>query len=556
MQEIDIKAIFNQHRKACILLVVFVLALLFGFSGGRREVQNRDRVRFKEVYQEMRRVLRILEPVLKPAVAAENKKSTEPVINGLFGLVARGIIGPLPDGSWNEDATVTRGEALFYFGRMLQALEDDLVQPPLIFEIRAEYTDILAEHWLNEFLPRLAGIGALAQFKQGRLNPDAALMAGELRAIGSAMIDYLGSNLLIVSFDGRSAKLTAKGAIQGLKAAEWSYSFNRRDWFQVGKDGELEPEFNSGRTGSIFFRHPSYRDAGPILVKENVSSLGMIKLQRNYADFAGNRVLVRANNSVSDSEEERERIRNRLAQIRERNQQKKSDEISYNQPLPKNLIDNADAASSQKNLSEIALEQNDSLQPDSAAIEAVEIPADTAANEIEPVSYEGRVVDALNNEPLKGAVVIIAARQYTADSDGKFSFMARPHAVLDLTAYTEGYEALKIRHRAGYRSGMLTLTLKPVFASCVGRVTSFSDERPVARALVKVGNRATRTSVDGRFTLKGIRPGFHQVSVYARDYMEAHEIAHISAEPGQVINLQLRPVYSEDQVFADSYQDS
>ena len=538
------------------MLAVFVLALLFGFSGGRKEVQEKNRVSFRELYQEMRRVLRILEPVLKPSVTAENQKSVDPVVQGLAGLIARGVVSTLPDGSWNEDSMVTRGEALFYFGQMLRVLESDLVQPPMILEISPDFVDVFSEHWLHEFLPKLAGTGALSSFKAGRLNPDAILQTGELRSIGSALIDYLGSNLLILKYDGTGARLFSKGALHSLNVSEWSYSFNRRDWYQIGKDGELLPEFNSGRMVSVFFKHPSYREAGPVLVKENVSSIGMIKLQRNYADFSSNRVLVRKSSNVPDSEEERERIRTRLAQIRDRFQNKKP---SVAEPMVDIAKMSADSRADSPVKAELPEEINRSREimcEDSEAVVSSSVTQDKASNNADVVSYDGRVVDALSGEALKNAVVIIASRQYTADAHGKFSFTATSHSILDLTAYSEGYEVLKIRHRAGYRAGPLTLSLKPVFASCTGRVTSFADERPVARALVKIGNRATRTSADGKFALKGVRPGFHQISVFARDYMEAHEISHIGTEPDQEINMRLRPMHTDHAVFADSYQDS
>jgi hypothetical protein len=359
----------------------------------------------------------------------------------------------------------------------------------------------------------------------------------ELRSIASAMIDYLGSNLLIVNFDGRSGQVLAKGALDQLNATEWEYSCNRRDWYQIGANGKIEPEFTVSRTGSFFFRHSSYREAGPIVVKENSSSIGMIKLQRNYADFTSNRFATNSKKSPPDSEEEKARIRQRLAQLLERGQNQGGIDnqlaVAHELSIPKEPV------SSDFNSSE--------------AVDPDEFAAPKKLDQPKMASFTATVIDALSNEPLKGAVVIVSGIQHTADNAGKITFTASPGSVQDLTAYFEGYEALKIRHRTGYRAGPLNLALKPIFASCSGRVTSFVDNSPVARALVKIGSRATRTSADGRFALRGIRPGFHQISVFAGDYLEAHEIAHIGTEPQQNINMQLRPLKAQKTEFLDDY---
>lgn len=548
MREINIKEFISSHRNACILLILFPLALLLGFSGGKVAVLKTDRACYDDLYNEMRRVMRVLEPVIKPAIISANRNKVEAPAKELVGMVQRGIIAQLPDGSWDMNRVVTRGEALFYFARMLRAFEMDLIYPPKIIEIAPSFVDVFAGHWLYESLPRLAGIGALEYPGQRRLNPDAVIAPDELRKIGSAMTDYLGSNLLIVKFDGKSGQLLTKGAINEIKLADWNYSNNRRDWFQIGKNGLLEPEFNGDRIGSLFFKHPSYSEAGPIMLKENVPSIGMIKLQRNYADFARNRFNADVDKTKADSGDEKERIRQRLAQLLERSQLKKTDE---------SRMAWAKADTQSKNI-EVADEgsagnlKNEFISENTAAIET---PAFCNAKDQEAADavYEAIIVDALNKEPLRGAVLIIASRQYTADNEGKVRFTADNKTVVDLTAYSEGYEALKIRHRVGYRNGPVTFSLKPVFSSCAGKITSFPGDRPIARALIKIGSRATRSSTDGHFAVKGIRPGYHQISVFAENYLEAHEITHIGAKPGQTINMRLRPV-GDDKGFADNYQ--
>ncbi|PKL48304.1 MAG: hypothetical protein CVV42_10025 [Candidatus Riflebacteria bacterium HGW-Riflebacteria-2] len=553
MREIKIRELIRRYRKAGIVLVTFLLAILMGFSGVQGEGYHPGRARYSDLYHEMHRILRILEPVMKPSAVSVGQKNVGAEVKGLALLIERGIISPLANGSWHPERDISRGEALFYLGRMLEAMEGDLIHPPIMLKIPETFADVQAGHWLYTHLTKLSGIGALANFScNHRLNPDAVIHPEELRGISSAMIEYLGSNLLIVDFDGISGRVIAKGALDELKISEWEYSSNRRDWYHIGRDGLIEPEFTTGRMGSVFFRHQSYREAGPFLVKEGSPAIGMIKLQRNYADFTSNRFAAHGKAKAADTEEEKERIRLRLAQLLERSSNKVNS-IVPRQALPERIDVAAVSGRSREPLPKTdVVNHTDMKQYDMPDVNACE--SDNTVKQPVESEYTASIVDALTSEPLTGAAVIIADRQITADKAGKVSFAASPGSILDVTVYSEGYEALKIRHRAGYRDGPLNFALKPIFASCSGRITSFADASPVARALVKIGNRATRTSADGSFVLRGIRPGFHQVSVFAGNFMETHEIAHIGAESQQVIDMQLRPVISADSEFLTDYQ--
>jgi len=102
-----------------------------------------------------------------------------------------------------------------------------------------------------------------------------------------------------------------------------------------------------------------------------------------------------------------------------------------------------------------------------------------------------------------------------------------------------------LRHRTGYRSGPLKLSLKPVLTTVSGKMLHSESGAPLGKVLVKIGTRATRTDSDGNFAFKGVKPGYHQLSCFARGFMEAHEIIHVGPEPVNDLTVKLRPVFEE-----------
>lgn len=500
------------YKRIYLTIVLFVTMVLFGFAAENHIVQSSELVKLNDLAQEMTKVLAALEPMLKPKAGQTTRNTLISNKDSLKSLVSRSIISALPDGTWNLDAPVTRGEAVFYLSKLLNRLKTELVHPPLILPFTHDFADIVPTHWLSEFLPELNGIGVLKSFEGSLFKPDDRINKSELRAATKALIDYLGNNLLILSFDGESAVVRAKGAMQPLKIENWTYSTNRSDWYQIDRNGIVIPDFSSNGMVTVFFRRNDYLDAGPILLNSMRKAVFMIKLKRDYATMNSTKQLQQPAIQHVDSEEERNIIRKRLAQIRQRK----------DQPPEKPKVEKAPEPVIKK---EPVVEKSETA---------------TKIN-----TFEGIIIDAITQKPIQGAIVITEARQYTADHRGQFTFESEPHKIIDVTAYSEGYEAIKIRHRVGYRSGPLTLRLKPVLTEFYGRVISIYDNLPVSGAVVRVGNRATRSGSDGSFSFKRLKPGYHQISVFAQDYMEAHEIVHTDPKIKQEKTLILKPIIEQ-----------
>jgi hypothetical protein len=458
-----------------------------------------------------------------------------------MALSARGIILRTPDGSFNLDNLITRGEAVYYFGQLLQSVRADLIEKPVICEISSNYADIFPDHWMMQYLPALSGTGATACFACDRFRPDSLISRNEIRSMGQALIDYFTTDMLICWFDGVIVQGFAKGAAQSLSIGEWSYSSDGRNWKQISINGEIKPEFSGGNQVSLYFRHSGFADAGPLTLNRQQQTVLLIKLQEKKLLPLTARLTISDSGNKNTAVSERERIRQRLARIRG---EASAGEDSMAEPNQSSGNEEPGIASS--------------AEPEFAVATGCELSSlpEKSSDEAGSVDYRGRITDALTGEPVSGAIIILAAKQYIAGSDGSFVFAARPQEMVDITVYSEGYDALTLRHRAGYRSGPLALSLKPRLSSCSGVITDHASGLPVSGAVVKIGDRTARSAGDGSYVLKGVKPGYHQISVFARDFMEAHEIAHIGNSAKQEVNLQIRPVLEKASVKADEFMDS
>lgn len=545
-------------------MAVFVAAIFSGYLGEMGVLQTSAEATLEDLTREMARVIKILEPVMQPESIDTSRVAVKGVPAAFYPVVSRGLVKCLPDGNWQFDKIITRGESLFYFASLLEALSREMVLFPVIIGIEPSFVDIGPEHWLRESLTRLAGVGALAEIAGNRLNPDSAMTHRELRKIGAAMIDYLGSNFILIVFDGKVGKIRTKGAMHQIDLKGWFYSFNRQNWYAVDKDGSVIPDFGGANRQNVYFMHDSYMMAGPLEIVEGVTSAGMIKIRRKYSEKIVARPLKAKDDNVDSSENRSARavLRNRLRQIQQISQKKKNvgQEVEYarvsapvavNVPLepekPEMPSMPAMSAIPEPETVEVAITRTDSETPVNEIEETAAEPIADVVQEVAcpEVKYEGGVVDAVTGKPVKGAVILIASRQYIADDAGKFSFSASPDSVLDLTAYSEGYEALSLRHRAGYRSGPLALSLKPILVALSGRVVHSESGAPLGKVVVKAGVRATRTDSDGQFSFKGLKPGYHQLSCFIRGFMESHEIIHIGREASEPVEVKLRPVFEE-----------
>ncbi|HPT47175.1 MAG TPA: hypothetical protein PLM07_14930 [Candidatus Rifleibacterium sp.] len=537
------------RKNLLFLSAAFVVAMLSGFifaSGS-----NRSEVATNEsLAREMARVIRTLEPLRKSA--SDNLKviADQSVPEILHPVIQRGLLQSLPNGDWQWKRVIPRGEGLYFFSRLLETLSLEMREFPVLIRVETEYADIGPAHWLKDALQLLAGTGALHGFGNGRLFPDMSLQQSEVKQIGSALIEYLGSNCLLIVFDGKAGKVRAKGALSKIDLKGWRYSFERRNWFELDAEGCFYPNFAGARQQSIFFDNPAFIQNGSFKVEDGIPSAGLIKIQKKYVEkptgLAENvaNVATAATASVSlNNAGERQILKERLKELQAKHRVRQpAQTMVAPEYVPQPAFE--------QTVPTVPLNENSGLKTPAlpeAADESVaeQTSVEPVVNLVEDKQYEGCVNDAVTGLPVAGAVVMVGSQQFSADSEGRFKFSTPENAVVEVTAYSEGYEAISLRHRAGYRAGPLRLAIKPVMSGLSGKVVHSESGNAMAKVLVKLGIRATRTDAEGQFSFKGIKPGYHQVSCFARGFMEAHEIVHVGNQPVENFAISVRPIFEE-----------
>ncbi len=525
-------------KSLLLLLASFAMAMLSGFIFASAGKSTPEAATCEFLVREMARVIKSLKPVLKAMPPEKLVSGDASVPEDLVPVVGRGLIRSLPDGDWQWKRIVTRSESLHYFARLLETLSGEMRLFPVLISVQTDFEDIVPTHWLGNSLQVLAGTGALAGFGSSRLYPDQEIKETEVRKIATSLIEYLGSNSLLVIFDGRAGKVRPKGALQEIELAGWKYSFNRKDWFELDAEGTFYPDFRTARKHRVFFEHASYVNTGSLTVEEGIHTAGMIKIQKKFKMLKESAVAATALpvSRTEDRETEKQRIRNRLLELQER--------YRLMQPEP---------LEAKKTFQEVApaVENAESSEPPENEITETTVAADdmpeAGSSKSIPAAkkYAGQVVDALTATPVVGAVVMIGSNQLTTGNDGSFTFSADADEIVEVTAYSEGYEAITLRHRTGYREGPLKLALKPVLTSFSGKVIHSETGLPVSAVLVKIGTRATRSDANGDFSFKTVKPGYHQLSCFGKGFMEAHEIIHAGREPVENFTVKIRPVFEE-----------
>lgn len=551
----------KNRKRYFIVLTLFTVAVLLGFIGESAILESSESATHEMIAKEMARVIKVLEPVRRHS-SLDGRQPFDGVIPEQFrSVVQRGLMKSLPDGTWQWEKGLTRGEGLYYFARLLEKLSQEMILAPVLISIDTDFADIGPSHWLRDSLKLLAGTGALSAFSGEKLLPDKAMKAHEIRLIGSALIEYLGSNCLLIIFDGKSGRMRTKGTLRPIEIAGWRYSFNRTNWFAVDPEGMFFPDFSNGRRQSIYFMNDQYVQTGSFEVIQGVSSAGMIKLQKKYAIKESVRASgVQPVMTFAEGGDNRQRLRNRLLELQNKNKDSQTarktganvitidPNVTFNNAsVNRTPVSEAPAASTANVAGSFADETAGSHTADSE-VPLHEINEEPAPEVKKPASdgmHEGIVVDAVTGKQVQGASILVGSRQVAADAEGKFRFAANTDDVLEVTVYSEGYEPLSLRHRVGYRNGPLKLSLKPVLTTVSGKMLHSESGRPIGKVLVKIGTRATRTGDDGRFVFKGVKPGYHQLSCFSRGFMEAHEIIHVGNEAVDNLEVKIRPIFEE-----------
>ncbi|MEW6712451.1 MAG: hypothetical protein AB1403_21725, partial [Candidatus Riflebacteria bacterium] len=155
----------------------------------------------------------------------------------------------------------------------------------------------------------------------------------------------------------------------------------------------------------------------------------------------------------------------------------------------------------------------------------------------------GMVCDSITGNPLEGAMLAVDGKNQIIGKNGRFSITQPLNKIIELTLYCEGYKPLQLKHRVGYRTSELSLRLKPEMTNFSGVIVCSDTGAKVSGALIRLGEKATRSNSDGSFQIRGIRPGYHQISCFSKTFLEAHEIVFVNSDQKKPFVLSLKPEF-------------
>ncbi|HNV68872.1 MAG TPA: carboxypeptidase regulatory-like domain-containing protein, partial [Candidatus Ozemobacteraceae bacterium] len=495
-------------------------------------------------------------------------------------VVNLGIMTGFPDGRFQPHKPMTRGEATVIFSRLIQALEKAFFRKPPILPIRPKYADVPDGHWLNGDLARIGGVGGLRCFPGERFRANDSLRLIELRQLRTALLDYFGENLFILSGTPPELLLLPKGVFQRLTCQDWSYSMDQVEWTDVPPNGRIKlPE--GGSPTRLWLKNPDFQTIGPVEVRSDQLNFWLLLVRKDLRKFR-DRLLAERNKEFETDGSDRlgfhlQSLRARLKKPDETPAPPKRDDaetivtlmegmhaeegsgeetVATALPPTAQTADNPIISDEQRTIQpkwgggpEIELADGtrgtakDSAPPRVLAGNAVETRTRHFSREIpDPMSFTGNVIDSLTGKGVAGAVVLADKQTGETDERGVFRFKVSPGAMLDLTIYREGYEPLSLRQRVDRQSPESRFQLKPLFADFGGFVTSEDTGEPIAGAVIRLGEQRARSGPDGRYRFTRVRPTFYQLSGQAEGFMEAVEFVHVSPTREQPHELKLKPV--------------
>lgn len=370
-------------------------------------------------------------------------------------------------------------------------------------------------------------------FQGLRFFPEEILKISEAQAISLAIIDYFTANMLILSKSDTDIGIFAKGALKELHLHDFEVSWDGNNWYQMPVSGKIPIRESDQNLVSLFFRHPHFLAVGPVELPKIGMASAFVKLRREYAAFVKDNLEEFAKNAPIEDENELTRIKNRLQQLKEKHLSPQSfAAVVEEKPL----------------YSGFAGPVEPEVLPEPIVREVVrkarKVEAPALKKAVDKITVKGRVIDAVNEKALEGALLVVNGENQKIGADGDFSFISTRHQVVEITVYCEGYSPLQMKHRSGYRSDSLDLRLKPELAIFNGRVICSESGLPVREALVRLGDKATRSNADGSFQIRGIRPGYHQISCFARNFLEAHEIVFVDANQSSPYSFAIRKEFA------------
>ncbi len=576
----------NLSKKSLIFAtaVLFLTAVLTGFISESKALQNSDLVTRRALITEMARVQKVLKPVLKNTDKVRDLFfPSDDLPEEIESVVSAGIIKSLPNGTWRMNEVISRGEGLYYLGKLMNQTMDDMQRKPVLIECEHQFKDISPQHWLNQTLKKLAGTGGLQFYKETSLFPDANMTKSELKAISAQLINYFGSNMIISIFDGKNLYVKTKGALRDIQLVGWKYTLDGENWEKLNSDGMITLKASPSSVFKISFRHPIFLESRQIILEMGLPSLNLIKLKRNYANFTKDSFAGRVPVNSGYTSNARIRLKEKLAEIK----RKRLAKAPYSAPVKTVQHENrrkrfsvpiysrkdSTQCSDNNNSSEILKSEipEDNLRPKSLPSQKEAMPTSFQNEETtekkseiaetteasEPRVFErklsGKVINSITGEPINGAIVVFSGKNLITNEKGEFFYSGKHNQAFEITTYCEGYRPLRLKHRIRYRKEPLTISLKPLLLKFSGRVVSLNSGIPVAKATIKIGDSSLKSEIDGTFAFTGLKPGYHQLSCFAEGFLDAHEIVYISKdEENANFNLELKAMYDENIYFTES----
>ncbi|MFZ5950832.1 MAG: hypothetical protein ACOYXC_09000, partial [Candidatus Rifleibacteriota bacterium] len=470
----------------------------------------------------------------------------------LRAAIDAGLVKNYPDGGWHFDEIVNRGQAIYYFARLIDYIKINLGVPQLTAEGSNYFEDINPGHWLEPDLKILSGIGAASVFHGLNLCPEKPLSLEEARKISGSITDYFSSNLLILTKDEDRISILPKGALKQLELDNFEISWDNQNWYGIPENSSVPIPQTDLPFLSVFFRHPTFLPTGQVEIPRIGCATVFIKLRRDFASFVKSNLEEFGNGTVSRDQNEIARIRTRIAELKNKRLVVPSAKVVASENQPEEFFPQVVSVVEE----ETGKNENFKISEVSEMVRAAKIKNGVASHEQknnqqfisredkeEMHQVNGTVCDSITGNPLEGAMLAVDGKNQKIGKDGRFSLNQPLNKIIELTLYCEGYKPLQLKHRVGYRTNALSLRLKPEMTNFSGLIVCGDTGSKVSGALIRLGEKATRSNSDGSFQIRGIRPGYHQISCFSKAFLEAHEIVFVNSDQKKPYILSLKPEF-------------
>lgn len=580
----------NRHVsrfRPLIILAVFFVGAIAGFFGENGALESASSVTRIDVLREWARVLKILRPLLSqesfssfrmPPFSDYPGEQDEMIVS----VLGAGLMQGFADGRFQPERRMNRGEGVLAAGRLEEFIRASLRNTPKKRECRPAFSDIVDGHWLFDSMSRLGGIGALSSFGEGAFHPDQPLTGAELRSIGMSIIDYYGQDVAVIESTPEGLAVSLKAAIGELSTRDFRYCWAGGVWRMMPESGIVPWE--ERKSGGLLHIAAAEWTVTPTDVVPLKGHVWFAAVRRNTGEVIRDRRGAGTGDAADTpplhlnetDEHTRKRLEAHLNALRARLHRSAiaSEDVSVGCTAAPRIPDTEIAFAGvipeqpampapemkplgQEPAQDTAVPILNEPVPPPAPVPLPEVESHvvrekppvaakpTASGEAGVIQVTGCLLDSLNRRPIGGATVLVGTRDITTEKDGTFRFQIRKDALIEVTAYAEGYEALTLKYRAGFRNAPLVLQLRPVLVSFVGTVLDAETGAPVAGARVKFGSQSVITSSTGQFRIPKVAATYHQISCSAPGYMETFEIAYADPD-GKAYAVKMRPIVSTE----------